>query len=250
MIDLVRVELFKFRTQRALVVTLLIGLGLALLQMVFLFAALKVDTQADFQLVEASMQRQLLTSAGTSLIAVLISVLGMTSEFRHGTISTTVRAVPDRARVVLAKAITYALIGCVYGLVAAGLNQIGARFVLATEGIDVVLSGAEIARGVAKNVLALVLFALIGIGVAATVANQVAALVIIFVENFASGIVAIFLPKLGKFLPSPAIGAFTSQGEGFTESSLSPEVGLVIFACYVLIAIMTGIVMLRRRDIG
>lgn len=249
MMDLVRIEIFKFRTQRSLVIILLLGLALAALQMVLLFAAIKLDPQADLQLEDPSLQRQLLTSAGTTLIAVLLSVLGMTSEFRHGTIATTVRAVPDRSKVVISKAITYALIACVYGVLAAALNQIGARAVLAFEGIDVLLSGAEVARGVAKNVLSLVLFAVAGAGVAAAVTNQVAALVAIFIESFASGIVGIFLPSVGKFLPSPAMTAFTA-GDGFREDDLSPEAGLAVFACYVLVAMAAGISMLRRRDIG
>lgn len=243
------VELFKFRTQRALVVLLLVGIGMTIMGLAFLLLALRLDQAANVQLESASMQRQVLTGTGTSLVVLILSVLGLTSEFRHGTIGTTLRAVPARHKVVAAKALTYASIALGYGVVSAVLTQIGARTVLGIEGVELVVSGSDIVGGIAKNLLALVLWSLFAIGLAAMVANQVAALVIVLVEPFVSSLLGGFLPSVGKYLPSQAMNSFTAT-EQFAAAPLTPEAGLAVFVCYVIAALAAGIALLQRRDIG
>ena len=250
MMRLVGVELFKFRTQRAHVVILVLGLALTVLGLGLLFVATLVDPGEGAQLsLEApDMQRRLLTSTGTSFVVLLLAILGITAEFRHGTISSTVRGVPQRHNIVIAKAITYALIALAYGIVAAILNQVGARLILGLEGVEVAVSTGDLISDVGKGFVALALFAVLGVGIAAVVANQVAAIVIVVVEPFVSSIVAAFLPAVGKYLPSRAIEAFTRPDQGFVET-LEPLAGLVVFLLYVSAAVAGGIVMLSRRDI-
>ena len=250
MMRLVGVELFKFRTQRAHVVILVLGLALTALGLGLFFLATVVGLgeEAQLPLESPGVQRQLLMSSGTGLVVLLLATLGVTAEFRHGTISSTARGVPQRHNIVLAKAITYALVALAYGIVAAILNQVGARSILALEGVDVAVSIGDVVAGVGKALLALVLFALLGVGVAAIVANQVAAVLIVVVEPFVSSIVAAFLPAVGKYLPSRAIEAFTRPDQGFVET-LEPLAGLVVFLLYVSAAVAGGIVMLSRRDI-
>lgn len=249
MIDLVRIEMFKFRTQRAQMVILVVGLSLTILSFGLLVAATRVEEAAQLRLDSVAMQRQLLTGTGTSVVVLILAILGMTSEFRHGTISSSLRGVPNRPRLVMAKGVTYALIALAYGIIAAILNQIGARTVLGIEGVDVVVSNGTIIKGVAKSLGGLVLFAGLGVGVASIVANQVAAILIVLLEPFAASIAAAVLPKIGRYLPSQAAEAFMA-GDSLHPLSLSEWTAGLVFVCYVVAALVAGSVLLSRRDIG
>lgn len=248
MMELVRIELFKFRTQRAQLVIVAVGLALTLLGLGMLWLASQVEDAAQLHLSTPELQRQILGGAGTSLVVLILAIFGMTSEFRHGTIDMTLRGDPNRARVVVAKAITYGLIALAYGIGAAILNQIGARIVLGFEDIDIVVANGTIARDVARNLAALVLYTGFGLGIAAIVANQVAAILIVVLEPFAASIAMSFLPSVARYLPSQAQDAFT-RGGGFAASSLSEWTGAAVFLCYVAASLAAGIVFLSRRDI-
>ena len=249
MTDLVKIELLKLRTQPVNLVILGLGLLLPVVGMGFLFMATRVEGAAELQFASPQMQTQLLTGAGMSLIVLLVSILGMTSEFHHRTISATLAAVPDRYRVVAAKAIAYALVALVYSVAAAILGQIGARVILGVGDVDIVLSDATIARGIFKNIVAHVLFAGVGLGVATIVVNQVAAILIVLLEPIAASIATVFLPKVGKFLPSQAADAFMA-GDPAGASSLGEWTGAAVFVCYVAAALLAGAVLFSRRDIA
>lgn len=248
MIDLVKIELLKLRTQPVNVVILGLGLVLPVAGMGLLFLATRVEDAAQLQFGSPQMQRQLLTGAGMSLVVLLVSILGMTSEFRHRTISTTLAAVPDRRRVVAGKALAYALVALAYSAGAALLGQIAARLILEVQGIDVVLSNATIARSLVKNIAGQVLFAALGLGVATIVANQVAAILIVLLEPIAGSITTIFLPKIGKFLPSQAAGAFMTGDPG-GGTLLAEWTAAAVFVGYVAAALLAGAMLLAQRDI-
>ena len=128
MIAQVRSELRKMRTTRT-------NLGLLLgLVALILFGVIagSFSSEADLSLPEN--QRELIGN-GTfaAVVAALVGVMAMTSEFRHGTIRATFVFTPARTRVVTAKALAGMLVGIGFGALGstlglvAGLAMIRAR---------------------------------------------------------------------------------------------------------------------------
>jgi hypothetical protein len=102
-----------------------------------------------------------------------------------------------------------------------------------------VLLGAVLAAG---------LCGLVGVGVAALVRNQVAALVgvavwVLLVEGLLMSLLNV--PSLGKWLPSAAAAALTNPGGG----QLSRLAGSLLLAGYALALAAAGTRLVVRRDI-
>jgi ABC-2 type transport system permease protein len=110
-------------------------------------------------------QRTLLAvgAAGAPLVAVL-GAIGLTGEFRHRTVTATFLATPHRGRVVVAKLITYALVGAGYGLAGLAVTITIALPWLASNDIDLVVGGGAIAATLAGVTAAVAIFAMLGVG--------------------------------------------------------------------------------------
>jgi hypothetical protein len=92
MTTLLRAELFKLRTTRTFAAIAATAVGLSLL-LVTLTATLQDDNDP----------RTLFTSDFSSFFILLLGAIGMTGEWRHRTITSTVLAAPDRLRLLAAK---------------------------------------------------------------------------------------------------------------------------------------------------
>jgi ABC-2 type transport system permease protein len=102
-----------------------------------------------------------------------------------------------------------------------------------------VLLGAVLAAG---------LCGLVGVGVAALVRNQVAALVsvavwVLLIEGLLMSLLN--APSLGKWLPSAAAAALTNPG----GAQLSRLAGTLLLAGYGLVLALAGTRLVVRRDI-
>ena len=109
--------------------------------------------------------------------ALLLGILGMAGEFRHQTVTQTFLVTPDRGRVVAAKLVAYPLAGIALALTILAFTAAVATGWLAAKGITPSLFNARLGRVLLGAVLAAGLCGLVGVGVAALVRNQVAALV-------------------------------------------------------------------------
>jgi hypothetical protein len=196
-------------------------------------------------------------AAPTKLLAgaaLLLGILGMAGEFRHQTVTQTFLVTPDRGRVVAAKLVAYPLAGIALALATLAVTAAVAAGRLAAKGITpsslldarlgrvlgVVLLGAVLAAG---------LCGLVGVGVAALVRNQVAALVamlvwVLVVEGLLMSLLS--APSLGKWLPSAAAAAAISSPGGARLSRLG---GTLLLAAYALAFALVGTSLVVRRDI-
>jgi ABC-2 type transport system permease protein len=196
-------------------------------------------------------------AAPTKLLAgaaLLLGILGMAGEFRHQTVTQTFLVTPDRGRVVAAKLVAYPLAGIALALATLAVTAAVAAGWLAAKGITpsslldarlgrvlgVVLLGAVLAAG---------LCGLVGVGVAALVRNQVAALVgmlvwVLVVEGLLMSLLS--APSLGKWLPSAAAAAAISSPGGARLSRLG---GTLLLAAYALAFALVGTSLVVRRDI-
>jgi hypothetical protein len=185
--------------------------------------------------------------------ALLLGILGMAGEFRHQTVTQTFLVTPDRGRVVAAKLVAYPLAGIALTLTILAFTAAVAAGWLAAEGItpsllDARLLALPMGHVLTGAVLAAALCGLVGVGVAALVRNQVAALVgvavwVLVVEGLLMSL--LHTPSLAKWLPSAAAAALTNPGGGH----LSRLAGSLLLAGYALALAVAGTRLVVRRDI-
>jgi hypothetical protein len=181
--------------------------------------------------------------------ALLLGILGMTGEFRHQTVTQTFLVTPDRGRVVAAKLVAYPLAGITLAVSILAFTAAQATAWLAAKGITPSLLDARLGRVLVGAVLAAGLCGLVGVGVAALVRNQVAALVgvavwVLLVEGLLMSLLNI-PSSLAKWLPSAAAAALTNPGGG----QLSRLAGTLLLAAYGLALALAGTRLVVRRDI-
>jgi ABC-2 type transport system permease protein len=191
---------------------------------------------------------------------VLLGALATTGEFRHQTLTPTFLATPKRGRVLSAKTITLFVVGAGLGLVGLAASVGIGALVLGAVGIDPMLADGEVWALIGRTVLAMGLWAVIGVGLGVLVPSQVASIVIVlaftqFVEpllRFASAFTEI-TADIGKFLPGAASDALVGASF-FTLASPGGAVleswqgGLVLLA-YGLLATVLGYLVSWKRDV-
>jgi ABC-2 type transport system permease protein len=253
MIRLVHGELAKLRSTRLWLWLLAATMGLTAL-----FASLNIafnndpDTLAP-PLATAAGQRLLFGTAagGTQTLVAVLAAIGMAGEYRHRTATTTFLATPRRAGVVVAKLITYALVGAAYAAASiAVVIAIGGPW-LSARGIDLTLTRSGIPATMAGVVAVVAAFALLGVGLGALVRDQVAAVVGLLVYLFVAEPIVTRIPALQDwtvFLPGPSASALT-QITLTDQDFLQPWQGGVVLASYALVAASAGAWRTNRLDL-
>ena len=248
MIAQLRSELFKQRTTRTARVLLASMVGVTVL-----IVCLHVFTLKTADLSQAANQPKVFgwgTTIG-ALFAALAGAIGITAEFRHGTIRPTLLTNPDRARVVVAKAMAGAIVGLVIGLLAAGLVAAVGSAGLALRGIPIALNVGDFAQMLAGGAVGAALWAILGTGLGAILRGQVGAVIglcvwLLLIENILIGNV----PSAGKYTPGASDGAFAGlMPNAVSAILLAPIVGALLLAGYAVVCAGVGLVAIERRDI-
>ena len=182
-----------------------------------------------------------------SLFAGLLGAMSFTEEVRHGTIRPTLLVTPRRGRVIAAKGLAAMLAGLVFGLVAASVAAVTGRVTLAARGLDVTLDGGDYVLLIAGGAAAAAMWAVIGLGIGATIRSQVPAIVgILAWVLFVEGMLVDNVPSLGRFGP----GALGQSLSGLhPDTLLAPSISAALLALYALGALAAGSAMTIRRDV-
>jgi ABC-2 type transport system permease protein len=240
-------ELFKLRTTRTSWGVILGSLVLVLI--ISLIAALAGDFSASD---EAPGTNLLEISGIVQIFALLLGILSVATEFRHGTITPSLLAVPDRARLVLAKLATAILAGALLGLVAAGACAAIVLPLLSSRDIATGADSAEVLELIAGNTAASALYAAIGVGLGALVRNQVGAIIgalgwIFLIEPLLT-LIPGFEDVITRWFPTGAANALA--GTASSSDALDQLPAGVLLAAYSAIFVAAGIAVLRNRDIS
>ncbi|MBF0723361.1 ABC transporter permease [Sanguibacter inulinus] len=192
---------------------------------------------------------------------VIIGALSMTGEYRHQTITPTFLASPSRTRVLVAKMIAALPIGIVYGTVAT-LATVGAGAAgLALGGSATLLGDGETWTLVARSVLALTVWAPVGVALGSILTNQVLAIIVILVyTQFLEAVLRLGLTQVGdvgasvaSYLPGAAGEAITG-GSVFSSAGIADVLpwgaGLAVLAGYALVLAAVGSLTTLRRDVS
>ena len=245
MTRLVRAELLKLRTTRAAagVLALTVAVTALIMTTVVLLAGRPGQPAVDSALLTDLV---VVAKGPLVVLALILGVLAMSGEFRHGTATPTFLVTPQRGRVVAAKVVALALAGVALAAASAVVALgIGLPW-LRSEGVEVAV-GADAGARLLGLAATSALHAVLGVGLAALVRNQLVAvaagLLWMRVEDLLPAVLN--RPRLGRWLPEGAAAALT----GPSAATLSMWAGGLLFAAYGLALTLLGTRLVVRRDL-
>lgn len=225
MTALVSAELLKLRTTRAW-----IGYLVALVALTGIGAAGTVGS-ARPRVGTPELTDDLVSAASfATVLAFVLGIVAMTSEWRHGTVTRTFLGTPRRGRVLVAKELFILVVGALLAVI--GLVVVFAVAIpwLEIEGSSLETSG--VGGAAARAVVSTMLWGALGVGVGAIVHGQTPALVgaILWVLLGEALLVALLglvdLERVGDYLPGRALSAFDGSEPGGLSTWPAAAVGI------------------------
>jgi hypothetical protein len=238
MTALLRGELIKTVTTRTLFGYAALGAALAIAQVLILTLSKDLLTVADKQ--EAI--------AGLPVLLILFGIVGAAGEYRHRTAAPAALAAGGRrGRLLLARAVAYALAGFVLGaLTVAVALALGLPLLSGEPGPG--LGSGKIAAVATGSVVGAGLCAIMGVAAGALVRSQVAGVVGALLLMFLGmPLLAIADETAAELTPFGA--AVGLAGDPTLETLSRGEAGLVL-AAWTLPLLLAAIVVERRRDLA
>jgi len=201
------------------------------------------------------------------MLIVILGVLVVTNEFTHQTATPTFLATPRRTRVILAKLVAAMVLAAGYWLVATAVSVGVGVLNFSLAGYDVPFASMQVWRPVAMNLLAYVLWAVLGVGFGVLIRNQLGATLT------AAGLYLIGLPSAlilfgfihTYLIHSDVVWNFIVAVPGVASMVMvsvepprfGPEqtgvpwwIGALVLTAYGVVAGMIGTLITRRRDIS
>jgi len=199
------------------------------------------------------------TSVGY-VFPVLLGALVTTGEFKHQTLTPTFLATPRRGMVLGAKSTASLGIGALYGVIAL-IGSVGAGAIgLSALGIDTAFGDSDTWALVGRAILAMALWAAVGVGVGVLITSQVGAIITVlaftqFVEPLLrmAGSFSDVTASIVKYLPGAASDAlvgssfFTIESPG--ASMLDWWQGGLVLVGYAVLFTVIGYGTSWRRDV-
>ena len=249
MTRLLGAELFKLRTTRTFY-GLVFGPIALLVLIVVLASALGHHTRAD-AVMRGLMGLGLLLSEP---FAMVLGILAITTEFRHGTITPTLLVAPRRTPLLLAKLVASVLTGLVLGLIASGLVALIVSGISSARGYPDGSTGGDVLRMVVGITLGAGLFGAFGLGLGAIVRNQVGAiiggLVYMAVLEPLLGIIPTVGDWIQKYGLGGSSGALSHTNGANADNVLQQVPGGLLLAGYAVLFVVLGVLVTNRRDIS
>ena len=248
MTAVVRSELLKIRTTRGWWVYLVVVVGL-----VGIGTAAEVGSRSLDERAGLDFQYALVDLIGiSSLLAIILGITIVTTEFRHGTITPTLLATPGRERVLVGKAIAGVLVALLFAVLAILVVLLVASIYTSIDGGQLELADGDVVERIGTNVLGVVLWLLMGVVIGSVVHSQVAALVgtlvwLFLVETLLVGLFSLLdVDAVAEYLPFHALdGADGSGGDNL----LSYGPALAVTCGWIAVLGAAGMVRTSRRDI-
>jgi ABC-2 type transport system permease protein len=246
MTSLIRSEVLKLRTARSFVVLTSIGLGL--ITLLCLATSLFAKYSAD----DPSPGLDLISNASTiALFTLMLGVLSITTEFRNGSIASTLLVEPNRTRLLAAKLVAVMAAGALMGLVISGIALLIGAAILPGRGYSLGLDGTGVVELIAGTTAAGALMAAVGVGIGALVRSQTPAIVGVLLYLFVIEPLLIFLVGSSEqYVLGSALTELTGTGDvsGLDDPLGQVPGGLLLLGWAALFAVLGSVVM-RSRDV-
>src|SRR5215468_977844 len=251
--DALRSEFTKIKSTRSTYWTLLalvvvcVGIG-ALAS----YGVASHASQIDRATFDATQQSLSGLYVGQLVIAVL-GALTITSEYSTGMIRTTLSVQPRRGVLFTAKAMVFAVVSLVTGLVACFASFFIGQAILSSHHLNVTLSQPGVLRAVIGGALFLTACGMLAYGLGAILRHTAGAITAAIGLLFVLSILVNFLPSswqdhVDKWMPAIA-------GSQVWATKVPPDAhqfpawgGFAVLATYAAVAIVAGLVLFRTRD--
>ena len=190
MTELLKAEVIKLRTTRTFIALAGVAIGLALL-VTILTAILGESSKED-------VLAAVFANDFSSFFILVLAVVGISGEWRHRTITSSLLAAPDRLRFLAAKTVAFSVVGVVLSLLtslsvaAVGFSILGVRDLPTPDAADLI-------ELTARNAVIAALLGALGVGIGAIVRNQVVAVVGILAMTFIlEPVLLAVVPEVGR----------------------------------------------------
>ena len=249
--DVLRSELSKLRSVRStywtLVAAVVCNVGLAALGAIFVPGQLSGHEKETVDPIRLSL-------GGIHLSQVAFAVLGVlviSSEYSTGMIRTTLSAVPQRRRVLAAKAAVFTVTALVVGMLASFAAYFVFQAFLSDVSLRSSIGDPGVLRAVAGGGLFLTVLGLFGLGLGAIIRGSAGAIAAVLGLLFVPPIVAQLMPSSWR----DTIGPYLPMHAGSQIFALRHEAGMLgawsgfaVFCAYAVVTLGAGFVLINRRD--
>jgi len=187
------------------------------------------------------------------LIIAVLGALTITSEYATGMIRTSLAVQPRRGTLFAAKAVVFAVVSLVTGLVASFASFFIGQAILSSKHLNTTLSQPHVLRAVIGGGLFLAVCGLLSFGLGAILRHTAAAITAAIGLLFVLTIVSNFLPQswqvhVDKWIPANAGSQIWTVVTDPTAHLFSAWTGFGVFVAYAAIAIGAGFILFRKRD--
>ena len=236
---MLKAELIKVRTTRTFFALTGAGVGISLVVVILVGLLAKSFSHDDLM--------QTFSGDFTPLFVLLLGAIGMAGEWRHKTITSTVLAAPQRSKLMLAKALSYAVAGVVLSFLVSIVVMAVGTLIISSRGFDT-LGFSDLLDILWRNLVVAAYLGPIGVFVGALIRNPAGAIVVLLadlfvVENVLQGLV----PDVWRFMPLGAGPQSVQQSD--IDHLLSPGVGLLVMAGWLIVFYAAAAVTFNRRDL-
>lgn len=239
-------ELLKLRTTRTFYALAGVAIGLSVV-FVILGAALTEPTQesvmTDVFMVDIS-----------SIFIMILAIVGITGEWRHRTITSSLLAAPDRLRFLAAKVLAFAAAGALLSVAIAISTGIIGYAILDYRDQPTPELG-DLLEQMVRSALVAALLGGVGVGVGSLVRNQPTAIVAILIFLLViDSLLAALVPSVERFSP---LGALPNAIQGYEPDDVGmPDVdffafgpALALMLAWIALLFAAGAALLRARDV-
>ena len=253
MIALARSEFLKLRSTRTALVLLIVVLFLVLVPLILLLALVPRDW-----LEQDGITNFLNTASQLVPLALLVfGILGMTGEYRHGTITSSYLVTPRRWQVMVVKLAVYAAVGMVMMLLAVGLVYAAISIGGAVRGVSIDATGGATAGDYARQIVVAGLITAFGVALGALVRLQAVTVAATLIwALIAEPLVAALKPAVGNWLPFQMFNQVTagtitqtSADSLATTSGLDRPQAFLVSVGYIAVLAVAAVFISLRRDV-
>jgi ABC-type transport system involved in multi-copper enzyme maturation permease subunit len=240
MTALIRSELLAVRTLRTTYIV-----PIALLALVGLIVgASMADAGKPGTITPDQLREPLVITAGimSAVFVAVFAVIRVGGEYRYETISQRFLAA-SRARVLIAKLVTYAGLAAVLSALAIGLGLAIAAPVVSAKDLTLDYSGADVVVLFASVLLGAILFAALGVAIAFICRSQPAALLVVIGLFPAEKVLGILLDENASYMPYGLLQSLLDQGNA------TPVVGAIVLTAVTAVICAAAWMLLERRDV-
>jgi ABC-2 type transport system permease protein len=246
----IRSELLKLRTARSFIV--MIALGAVLAVVISVITAFASDYSHLSHGPSEPGVDQISTASVFVFFTLMLGVLTLTTEYRHGSIASTLLVEPNRRQLLVAKLVAVCAAGALVALLVGGICLALGAVILPGRGISLGLDGKLVAELLAGMTIAGALMAAIGLGIGALIRKQTAAVVGILVYLFLIEplITQVALKSLERFSIGNALAQLTSTARvNGVDDAFGQVTGGLLLAGYAVVLVLVGAVVMQNRDV-